>query len=121
MKPLLLQVKKKKKEGENQMLYENSITGDLLGTRRIEAVAGTACIDWYRRTYQPIPDALKLLRANDTDDMVGKIEKSMQQTKDLQKRIDFIMDKLATAGETAEPVSSKIKGLLRKEALCFWV
>jgi alanyl-tRNA synthetase len=52
--------------------------------------------------------------------MVGKIEKSMQQTKDLQKRIDFIMDKLATAGETAEPVASKIKGLLRKEAPCFW-
>lgn len=32
------------------------------GTRRIEAVAGTSCIEWHRKTYSPIPDALKLLR-----------------------------------------------------------
>ncbi|EIE81660.1 alanyl-tRNA synthetase [Rhizopus delemar RA 99-880] len=91
-----------------KILNETSVAA---GTRRIEAVAGTSCIKWHRKTYSPIPDALKLLRANETKDMVGKLEKLLQNTKDLQKRIDFMTEKLASAGESVnKPIESKIKG-----------
>ncbi|CEI99681.1 Putative Alanyl-tRNA synthetase [Rhizopus microsporus] len=92
-----------------KILNETSVAA---GTRRIEAVAGQSCIDWYRNAYGPIPDALKLLRANETKDMVGKIEKIMQEVKDLQKRVEFVTEKLASAGEIVnKPIGSKIKNL----------
>ncbi|KAG0740434.1 hypothetical protein G6F57_011371 [Rhizopus arrhizus] len=92
-----------------KILNETSVAA---GTRRIEAVAGTSCIEWHRKTYSPIPDALKLLRANETKDMVGKLEKLLQNTKDLQKRIDFITEKLASAGESVnKPIESRIKDI----------
>jgi len=51
------------------------------------------------------------LRANGTNEIIDKLEKSLQQTKDLQKRVELMNDKLATAGEVAmKPISSKIKG-----------
>ncbi|GAA5807838.1 hypothetical protein MFLAVUS_001217 [Mucor flavus] len=92
-----------------KILAETSVAA---GTRRIEAVAGLACIEWYRKSYEPIPEALKLLRANSTADMIDKLEKTMQQTKELQKRVEFMNEKLASAGEVIiEPVSSKMKDL----------
>lgn len=94
-----------------KILNETSVAA---GTRRIEAVAGLACIDWYRKAYEPIPEALKLLRANGTNEIVDKLEKAMQQTKDLQKRLDFMNEKLASAGEVIiEPISCKLKGKSR--------
>lgn len=43
--------------------------------------------------------------------MVGKIEKIMQEVKDLQKRVEFVTEKLASAGEIVnKPIGSKIKG-----------
>lgn len=43
--------------------------------------------------------------------MVGKLEKMMQDTKNLQKRIDFMTEKLALADEKVnQPVISKMKG-----------
>lgn len=95
-----------------KILAETSVAA---GTRRIEAVAGLACIEWYRKSYEPIPEALKLLRANSTADMIDKLEKTMQQTKELQKRVEFMNEKLASAGEVIiEPVSSKMKGKKKK-------
>lgn len=37
-----------------------------LGTRRIEAVAGLSCMEWYRQSFMPVPDLLKMLRVNKT-------------------------------------------------------
>jgi alanyl-tRNA synthetase len=43
--------------------------------------------------------------------MVGKIEKIMQEVKDLQKRVEFVTEKLASAGEmVSKPIGSKLKG-----------
>ncbi|KAI8983462.1 alanyl-tRNA synthetase [Pilobolus umbonatus] len=80
-----------------KILSETSVAA---GTRRIEAVAGLACVDWYRQAYKPIPDVLKILRANGTNDMVAKLEKMVHQTKSLQKSEEFIKDKLAMAGDS---------------------
>ncbi|KAG2229526.1 hypothetical protein INT48_006917, partial [Thamnidium elegans] len=92
-----------------KILAETSVAA---GTRRIEAVAGLACIEWYRKSYEPIPEALKLLRANSTADMMDKLEKTMVQTKELQKRVEFMNEKLASAGEVIiEPVSTKMKDI----------
>jgi alanyl-tRNA synthetase len=83
----------------------------VVGTRRIEAVAGLSCIQWYRKAYEPVPEALKLLRANGTNEMIDKLEKTLQQAKDLQKRVDFMNEKLASAGEViVHPISGRIKG-----------
>ncbi|KAI8643919.1 alanyl-tRNA synthetase [Parasitella parasitica] len=90
-----------------KILNETSVAA---GTRRIEATAGMSCIEWYRKAYEPIPRALQLLRANGTNDIIDKLEKSLQQTKDLQKRVEFMNEKLATAGEIAlKPISSRLK------------
>ncbi|KAF1806711.1 alanyl-tRNA synthetase [Mucor lusitanicus] len=92
-----------------KILNETSVAA---GTRRIEATAGLSCVEWYRKAYEPIPKALQLLRANGTNEIIDKLEKSLQQTKDLQKRVEFMNEKLATAGEVViEPISSKIKDI----------
>lgn len=62
---------------------------------------------------------MQLLRANGTNEIIDKLEKSLQQTKDLQKRVEFMNEKLATAGEVViEPISSKIKGNTSFYILC---
>ncbi|ORX49202.1 alanyl-tRNA synthetase [Hesseltinella vesiculosa] len=90
-----------------KILNETSVAA---GTRRIEAVAGSACVDWYRQTYQPIPQVMKQLRANNAKDMVQKVDKLLQQNKDLQKQMDALTDKLAQAPTTA-PMETNFKGL----------
>ncbi|KAI7853396.1 alanyl-tRNA synthetase [Circinella umbellata] len=93
-----------------KILNETSVAA---GTRRIEAVAGLSCIEWYKKTYEPVPDILKMLRASSTKDAVSKLEKSMQQTRDVQKRLDLITEKLATAGEViVHPVETKLDDIL---------
>ncbi|KAI9476048.1 MAG: alanyl-tRNA synthetase [Benjaminiella poitrasii] len=92
-----------------KILNETSVAA---GTRRIEAVAGLACIEWYRKAFKPIPEVLKLLRANGTHEMVDKLEKSLQQNKELQKRVEFMNEKLASASEVVvKPISSRIEGV----------
>lgn len=94
-----------------KILNETSVAA---GTRRIEAVAGLSCVEWYRKTYEPVPESLRLLRANNTHEMVEKIEKTLQQSKDLQKRLEFMNEKLAKASDSVvEPISSKLKGKLK--------
>ncbi|KAI9029004.1 alanyl-tRNA synthetase [Phycomyces nitens] len=95
-----------------KILTETSVAA---GTRRIEAVAGLSCVKWYRNAYEPVPEVLRMLRANTTDEMIGKLEKTMQQTKDLQKRLDFMTEKLASAGEVViSPVEATMKDILVK-------
>lgn len=80
------------------------------GTRRIEAVAGISCIDWYRHAYSPIPEALKLLRANTTSEIVDKLGKALQQSKDMEKKLDAMMEKMAAFTPTQPPVQTEFKG-----------
>ncbi|KAI8384644.1 alanyl-tRNA synthetase [Radiomyces spectabilis] len=92
-----------------KILSETSVAA---GTRRIEAVAGLSSIQWYQKTFAPIPNVLKMLRANSTDEMVGKLEKIQQQTRDLQKRLDFMTEKLASAGEAIQhPIDAALQGV----------
>ncbi|KAG0167643.1 hypothetical protein DFQ28_005696 [Apophysomyces sp. BC1034] len=84
-----------------KILNETSVAA---GTRRIEAVAGLTCVEWYRKTFEPIPGVLKALRANATNEIAGKLDKMTQQTKDLQKQLDFVTEKLASAAEKESDV-----------------
>ncbi|CAO3642950.1 unnamed protein product [Cunninghamella echinulata] len=90
-----------------KILNETSVAA---GTRRIEAVAGLSCIDWYRKTYLPIPQALQLLRANTTVDLVDKLDKTLQQSKDLTKKIDFMTDKLAQLSSSSS-ITTQLKDI----------
>ncbi|KAI7867975.1 alanyl-tRNA synthetase [Spinellus fusiger] len=96
-------------------LYPFKIVGEssvAAGTRRIEAVAGLSCAHWYRKSYEPVSKALRMLRANSTAEIVDKIDKTMQQTKDLQRKLDLITEKLASAGEAiVPPISVKMKDI----------
>lgn len=85
------------------------------GTRRIEAVAGHSCIDWYRQSYTPIPEALKLLRASSTTDMVDKLGKALQHTKDMEKKLDTMMEKMAQLSPAASPIETQYKGKQEKK------
>ncbi|KAI9272014.1 alanyl-tRNA synthetase [Sporodiniella umbellata] len=90
-----------------KILSETSVAA---GTRRIEAVAGRYCIEWYKNAYMPIPKALELLRVNETNEINGKLKKTMQDTKDLQKRLDFFTEKLASVQDQNEAIThSKLK------------
>ncbi|KAI8097343.1 alanyl-tRNA synthetase [Halteromyces radiatus] len=91
-----------------KILNETSVAA---GTRRIEAIAGSSCIDWYRQTYTPIPQAMKLLRANSTREMLDKLGKTIQQSKDLEKRLDSIMEKMAQLSPKTLPIETKYKGI----------
>ncbi|ORZ24201.1 alanyl-tRNA synthetase [Absidia repens] len=91
-----------------KILNETSVAA---GTRRIEAVAGTSCIDWYRQTYAPIPQAMSLLRANNTKDMVEKLGKAMQQSKDIEKKLDLMMEKMAQLSSKTPPISAMFQGI----------
>ncbi|KAI7876234.1 alanyl-tRNA synthetase [Lichtheimia hyalospora FSU 10163] len=79
-----------------KILNETSVAA---GTRRIEAVAGLSCMEWYRQSFMPVPDLLKMLRANNTNDAVTKLDKLMQQSREIQKRLEHMTEKLASAGE----------------------
>ncbi|KAI9319612.1 alanyl-tRNA synthetase [Dichotomocladium elegans] len=80
-----------------KILNETSVAA---GTRRIEAVAGMSCTDWFRQSYRPVPEMMKMLRANTTKDAVTKLDKVMQQMRDTQRRLDLVTQKLASAGES---------------------
>ncbi|KAJ2957606.1 hypothetical protein NQZ79_g6713 [Umbelopsis isabellina] len=77
------------------------------GTRRIEAVAGDACIDWYRNEYSYIPPVLASLRANSSADLGSKVDKLATALKDTQKQLALYSEKLAQA-DTGMPISSAV-------------
>ncbi|KAM3581720.1 hypothetical protein VKS41_005882 [Umbelopsis sp. WA50703] len=77
------------------------------GTRRIEAVAGDACIDWYRNEYSYIPPILASLRANSSEDLGPKVDKLAATLKDTQRQLALYSEKLAQA-DTGLPILSTI-------------
>lgn len=54
---------------------------------------------------------LFFFQANNTKDAVKKLDKAMQENRDLQKRLDALMEKLATGGEvSSHPLETNYKG-----------
>ncbi|GAB5589560.1 hypothetical protein Unana1_04460 [Umbelopsis nana] len=77
-----------------KIVSESSVAA---GTRRIEAIAGPACVEWYRSEYRYIPPVLSAVRANSSSELGPKIEKLSMQLRDTQRQLALVSDKLSRA------------------------
>ncbi|KAI9279025.1 alanyl-tRNA synthetase [Umbelopsis sp. AD052] len=77
-----------------KIVSESSVAA---GTRRIEAIAGPACIEWYRNEYRFIPPVLNAVRANSSSELGPKVDKLSTQLRDTQRQLTHVTDKLAQA------------------------
>lgn len=89
------------------------------GTRRIEAVAGDACIDWYRNEYSYLPTVLASLRANSSADLGAKVDKLATALKDTQRQLALYSEKLAQADTGMPTLSATYQGKDRKTSPCY--
>lgn len=91
-----------------KIVSESSVAA---GTRRIEAIAGPACVEWYRNEYRFIPPILASVRANSSSELGPKVEKLSTQLRDTQRQLLFVSDKLAQADPGLPIVSTVYQGL----------
>ena len=90
-----------------KIVSESSVAA---GTRRIEAIAGPACIEWYRNEYRFIPPVLNAVRANSSSELGPKVDKLSTQLRDTQRQLAHVTDKLAQADPGLPVLSTLYKG-----------
>src|SRR5262249_50040934 len=78
-------------------------SGVAAGVRRLEAVTGTGALEEIRRHEAMLADIARLLRAGEQD-AKGKLEKLLQQSRDLERRVHELQGKLA-GGATHDVMS----------------
>ncbi|HIA08575.1 MAG TPA: alanine--tRNA ligase [Chromatiaceae bacterium] len=76
-----------------------SETGIASGVRRIEAVSGQAAIDWVEGSESRLREVSELLKA-DRESVTNKVKQLLERTKALEKELDQLKGKLASAAGT---------------------
>lgn len=90
-----------------KIVSESSVAA---GTRRIEAIAGPACVEWYRSEYRYIAPVLSAVRANSSSELGPKIEKLSMQLRDTQRQLALVSDKLSRANPGLPVLSTVYQG-----------
>jgi alanyl-tRNA synthetase len=90
-----------------KIVSESSVAA---GTRRIEAIAGPACIEWYRNEYRFIPPVLAVVRASSSSELGPKVDKLSTQLRDTQRQLAHVIDKLSQADPGLPVLSTLYKG-----------
>ena len=87
-----------------------SESGVAAGVRRIEALTGTGALDYLRSQERELKEAAQLLRAR-PGDVASKLEKLMGDQRALEREIEALRRRLATAGTTGGPEVKEVKGI----------
>jgi alanyl-tRNA synthetase len=87
-----------------------SESGVAAGVRRIEAATGQGAYDYFRRQEQELKQAAQLLKAR-PGEVAAKVERLVAGQRGLEREIEGLRRKLATAGTAAGPVGKEVKGI----------
>jgi alanyl-tRNA synthetase len=87
-----------------------SESGVAAGVRRIEALTGTGALDYLRSQERELKEAAQLLRAR-PGDVASKLEKLIGDQRALEREIEALRRRLATAGTTGGPEVKEVKGI----------
>jgi alanyl-tRNA synthetase len=87
-----------------------SESGVAAGVRRIEALTGTGALDYLRSQERELKEAAQLLKAR-PGDVASKLEKLIGGQRALEREIEALRRRLATAGTTGGPEITEVKGI----------
>jgi alanyl-tRNA synthetase len=87
-----------------------SESGVAAGVRRIEAVTGQGAFDYLRTQERELKQAAQLLKAR-PGEVAAKVERLLAGQRGLEREIEGLRRKLATAGTTGGPEVKEVKGI----------
>ena len=83
------------RSGDIGLFRITSESGVAAGVRRIEAVTGQAALDYVTRTDAALREVAQLVRGS-RDDVLEKVRESLERTRQLEKEVRTLKDKLAS-------------------------
>jgi alanyl-tRNA synthetase len=83
------------RSGDIGLFRITSESGVAAGVRRIEAVTGQAALDYIARTDTALREVAQLVRGS-RDDVLEKVRESLERTRQLEKEVRALKDKLAS-------------------------
>ncbi|MGA3159521.1 MAG: alanine--tRNA ligase, partial [Steroidobacteraceae bacterium] len=87
------------RSGDIGLFRITSESGVAAGVRRIEAVTGQAALDYVTRTDAALREVAHLVRGS-RDDVLEKVRESLERTRQLEKEVRALKDKLASGQGT---------------------
>jgi len=84
--------------------------GVAAGVRRIEAFTGAGALDYLRSQERELKEAAQLLKAR-PGEVAAKVEKLLGGQRTLEREIEALRRRLATAGTTGGPEVKEVKGI----------
>jgi alanyl-tRNA synthetase len=87
-----------------------SESGVAAGVRRIEALTGTAALDYLRSQERELKEVTQLLKTK-PGDSASKVKKLLEGQRALERDIESLRKRLATAGTTGGPEVKEIQGI----------
>jgi len=87
-----------------------SESGVAAGVRRIEALTGAGALDYLRSQERELKEAAQLLKAR-PGEVAAKVEKLLGGQRALEREIETLRRRLATAGTTGGPEVKEVKGV----------
>jgi alanyl-tRNA synthetase len=87
-----------------------SESGVAAGVRRIEALTGAGALDYLRSEERELKGVVQLLKAK-PGDVVSKVEKILEGQRALEREIEALRKRLATAGTQGGPEVTEVKGV----------
>jgi len=87
-----------------------SESGVAAGVRRIEALTGAGALDYLRSEERELKEAAQLLKAR-PGDVASKVEKLLGGQRALEREIETLRRRIATAGTQGGPEVKEVKGV----------
>jgi alanyl-tRNA synthetase len=99
-----------RRTGEIGIFKLISESGVAAGVRRIEALTGAWALDYLRSQERELKEAAQLLKAR-PGDVASKVENLLGGQRALEREIETLRRRLATAGSTGGPEVKEVKGV----------
>jgi alanyl-tRNA synthetase len=99
-----------RRTGEIGIFKLLSESGVAAGVRRIEALTGAAALDYLRSQERELKETAQLLKAR-SGDVASKVEKLLEGQRALEREIEALRRRLATAGTQGGPEVKEVKGI----------
>jgi alanyl-tRNA synthetase len=99
-----------RRTGEIGIFKLISESGVAAGVRRIEALTGSGALDYLRSQERELKEAAQLLKAR-SGDVASKVQKLLEGQRALEREIEALRRRLATAGTQGGPEVKEVKGI----------